>query len=86
MDQEYEREEELRDRQDGRTFRVGRVLRGTYDDEDEILEPAMTRLMLELTHLPYEEQAFARPVRSPPTEVREPPSLLRRLVHRLNLA
>jgi hypothetical protein len=86
MDEDYEREEELKGSQDGRTFRVGRVLRGTFDGKDETLEPAITRLMLELTHLPYgeEEVAVRRPA-VPPAAV-EPPSLLRRIASRLHLA
>jgi len=86
MNEEYEREEELKGRQSGRTFRVGRVLRGTFDGKDETLEPAITRLMLELTHLPYgeEEVVGRRPV--VPQAAAEPPSLLRRIASRLHLA
>lgn len=86
MDEDYEREEELKGRQDGRTFRVGRVLRGTFDGKDETLEPAMTRLMLELTHLPYGEEDGPARRSALPTAVTQPPSLLRRIASRLHLA
>lgn len=87
MDEDYEREEQLKGSQDGRTFRVGRVLRGTFDHKDETLEPAITRLMLELTHLPYgEEEVMARRPVVPSAAAVEPPSLLRRIASRLHLA
>ena len=85
MNQDYQRDEELRDRQGGRTFRVGCVLRDTFDGRDDALEPAMTRLMLELTHLPYEAEQRSHPLAQQPAPC-EPPSLLRRLASRLHLA
>jgi len=86
MDEDYQREEDLRDRQDGRTFRVGHVLRDTFDGEDDRLEPAITRLMLELTHLPYEAQEQAQPRPSGVPAAVQAPSLLRRIASRLHLS
>lgn len=86
MDEDYERDEELKGRQDGRTFRVGRVLRGTFDGKDETLEPAITRLMLQLTHLPYGDEEGPRRRHAAPPAATEPPSLLKRIASRLHLA
>jgi hypothetical protein len=87
MNEAYEREEELKDRQDGRTFRVGRVLRRTFDERgDEVLEPRITRLMLQLTHLPYGDERCSTPAAmeaTPPAAGRTRPSWLERIAARL---
>jgi len=79
MDDEYQRDQDLRERQGGRTFRIGGALRNSFHPRSDDLEPAITRLMLELSR---EEQQAVRPCRAPPPSA-STPGLLERLVRRL---
>jgi len=87
MDEDFQ-QQDLRDRQGGRTFRVGQVLRDTFDQRDDGLEPAITRLMLELSRVPEEGVAPVRyPAPARAADVSQPgspsPGLLIRLAARL---